>query len=163
MIGWLFIGFGALALFSGVMVAIASVMMPMPARPPAKMFDAPLPLQWMSRAFEYFTVIAAIQIIVAATMVWSGAAFLRLERWSRTVLEIITWLALTYVIAFGAFWLWTAASMWSVAPSDAGPMNLAFPLFLAVGAMMIVGMAVPLVVIIRVLRGATVRGAFLTP
>lgn len=158
-IGWLFVGFGALALLGGVFGAIVSLSFPFPDEPAAKMADAPLPFQVMSRLFGYFWLLAAVQIVVAIAMIWSGAAFLRLRPWGRTVIEGITRMALVYNLAFGAFWIWLVAAMWSEAPAGADAATIVFPVFISFGAVMIAAFSVPMVVILRVLRGRTVRDA----
>jgi len=158
-IGWLFIGFGVLAMLGGVFGAIMSFLIPFPDEPAAKMVDAPLPFRLMSRLFDYFALLAGIQIVVATAMIWSGAAFLRLRPWARTVIEGLTWIALVYDLAFGAFWIWAVAAMWSESAPAADETTIFFPLFISFGALMIAAFAVPMIVIIRVIRSRTVRAA----
>jgi hypothetical protein len=158
-IGWLFVGFGALALLGGIFGTIMSFLIPFPDEPAAKMIDAPPPFRLMSRLFDYFGFLAAAQVAVAIIMICSGVAFLRLQSWARTAIEAVTWLGLTYNLAFGAFWIWAVVTMWREVPAEAGEAAMFFPVFIAFGAAMIVAFSIPPIVIIRVVRGHTVRTA----
>lgn len=158
-IGWLFVGFGALALLGGLFGTIMSLLIPLPDEPAAKMIDAPPPLRLMWHLFNYFAFLAAAQIVVAIIMICSGVAFLRLQSWARTAIEAITWLGLAYNIVFGAFWIWAVVTMWREVPAEAGEAAMFFPVFLAFGTAMIVAFTIPAIVIIRVVRGHPVRTA----
>lgn len=158
-IGWLFIGCGALAILSGAFAVVISIVAPPPAEPPAKTADAPLPFQIVGRIFDYMGLLGAVQIVIAALMIWSGAAFLRLRAWARTVIEAITWLGLLYTLSFGAMWIYLVSTIWREAEAAPDAMNVFFPMFIGMGAAVILSFAIPLVVILRVVRGRAVREA----
>src|SRR5688572_3198430 len=110
-IGWLFVGFGALTAMGGLFGLAISFVMPFP--PPGELAAArdnmPAPFGLMTYMFDYFWVMALGQLIVAGLMIAAGAAFLKLRSWGRTVLEAITWAGLAYLLAFGTFWVWAVS------------------------------------------------------
>jgi hypothetical protein len=80
--------------------------------------------------------------------------FLKLQPWARAALEGLTWLFLTFIVGFGIFWI----SMWCSMPSRGSP-----PGFTIVGvAMGIASLAfygVPMGIVLKYLRGETVKDA----
>ena len=55
----------------------------------------------MPAIFKFFPLLVIIQIGVAITGLVSGINFLKLKTWSRTVLEILTWLLVLFIVGFG--------------------------------------------------------------
>ena len=161
-IGWLYIGFGILGLLSGVLFTAMSFLMRSTmtgAQMPPPSPDEPAFFRLMTSMFDWFWLFGVAQVVVMSLMIWSGAAFLRLRAWARTVVEIIAWLGLTYNVGFGVLWCLTLLSMTQNVPRDSTYVS-AFPwIMLAMGIVMIIAFSIPLVVIIRVVRGRVVRDA----
>jgi hypothetical protein len=113
----------------------------------------------MDRLFDAFWVVGALQLLIAAVMISAGVGLLRLRPWGRTGAEVLAWLGLVYNVSFGTLWCWTLIEMTRNVPREAGAAGAIPMIMLAFGVVMIVAFCVPLVVIIRVLRGKTVRNA----
>jgi hypothetical protein len=157
-IGWLAVVLGIMMIFSGSFGLLVFTLMP--GKPSAQsMGGVPGPLVFMARVFDYFPLLVMVQVVVAATMIASGAAFLRLRAWARTALEVLAWLVLCYLIGFGGLWLYAAASMGSVASQSAEVPAVFFLALMGIGVFAIVGFTIPVVLVLRVLRGRTVREA----
>lgn len=158
-IGWLYVVFGIFMLFGGAFgLAISSVIDTAEIAKASQ--EMPPAFRTMTRVFFYFDLLAAVQLVVAIVVIISGAAFLKLRPWSRPVLEIFAWLALAYLIGFGAFWIWSVTSVAQAVPADAQAPTGFFAIFTAVGIVMILAFAVPPAIIIRFLRSTKVRSAF---
>jgi hypothetical protein len=154
-IGWIYIAVAILMILSSVMSFAVSATMPPPPSPDRFPSDGSTRFGfWL---FGHLRVVAVIQIVAALVTLAASVAFLRLQSWGRVVLELLAWLALTYDLVCGGFWLYSAASMTSRMPSSIPP----FPsgLFLGTGVVIIAVFAVPIVVIIRFLRGNAIRDA----
>jgi tellurite resistance protein TehA-like permease len=105
-----------------------------------------------------FPVLALLQAGFGLFGLWSGIHFLKLEPWSRTALEVLTWVLLVFVVAFGIFWLFMWIWMARNAPS------LAFTVMGAVMGTCITALyAVPLGIMLKYLRGEKVRNAMIGP
>lgn len=157
-VGWLYVAFGALSVFSGIFGLVISLMLP-DFGAPGEMVDGPPPFRIVMSVFDYFGLLAAVQIVAASAAIWGGVAFLRRRAVGRAILEGITWLALIWIVGFGVFWVWVVMSMWSSTPAE--PASVIFPAFIALGVVMVIGMAIVVAVILRVLRGPAVRGAMI--
>lgn len=159
-IGWLYVGFGLLMALGGAFGLVMSFAMPTPHTDLSTQPDMPAPFKLMSHLFDYFWVAAGVQLLVAVLMIVAGAAFLKLKPWSRPVLEGVAWAGLLYDIGFGVFWIWGVSSMGARnPPAGQAPETAFFAGFLAFGVVLILAFAVPPIVVIRSLRGATVRQA----
>lgn len=161
-IGWLAIVFGILMIFSGTFGLLVFSLTPVrPSDQPVG--GVPEPFVLMAKIFDYFGVLAAVQIAVATIMIASGAAFLRLRSWARTALEVLSWLALCFLVSFGGWWLYAATFIGSAAselPELPAVVTTAFfSVLMAVGIVNFVVFSVPVVVTLRVLRGRAVREA----
>jgi len=141
-----------MSFLSAAMVGILTTIFPIPEQTSANM---PAPWVLMMRAFRYFPWISLVQVTLASIVICSGIAFLRLRKWSRPIMEGVTWLALLYVLAYGAFWLWLVDSL-LYKGTDA---IIVARFMQAAGVLMIVVFASAAIVIIRLLRGPTVRAA----
>jgi hypothetical protein len=123
---------------------------------------APFQFGVMEVIFQYFGLIAMMQVALAIFIIIASIQFLRLRRWARTALEVIAWLGLVYIVGFGIFWVVSWIGITSNIPVTEGVSGPS-PMFNIVGAVMgsVVALvwAVPLVVIIVFLRGKTIRGA----
>jgi hypothetical protein len=109
--------------------------------------------------------IAMVQGVLAIFVIIVSIQFLSLRRWARTALEVITWLGLAYVVGFGIFalieWITTGSRIWVSEGGASGPLSW-FGIFLAVMISVVtICCAVPLVVIIKFLRGKTIREVLL--
>ena len=158
-IGWVFIGVGILSTLAGGFGLIVSLLVPF--RPPATELtvDASPTFRVMEFVLRFYSAIAVVQLCVAVLTIVAGAAFLRLKTWARTALEVLTWLGLMYSVCFGVFWLWSLASMLRTAAPGTGN-GLGYVMF-GFGLVTIFGFLIPLIIILRTLRGQTVRNAVL--
>ncbi len=142
-IGWVWVIIGGLMMLSAAMGLLASLAAP---HPPT---SDPRPLM-----FRIFPVLATVQMCVAALGAISGFHFLKLKAWSRTVLEILTWLLLAFSIGFAVFWV----REWLDVTSQHSNTN--FGLMGALMGVVVTGIyAVPLGVMLKYLRGTKVKNA----
>jgi hypothetical protein len=99
--------------------------------------------------------------VIAIFVIIASIQFLMLRRWARTALEVIAWLGLVYVVGFSIFrliMLITTSLISSMWVSEGGA-SYPFGIFLAVMISVVaICCAVPLIVIIKLLRGKTIRG-----
>ena len=149
-IGWAWIVVGVLMGLSammGLLLTIASGGMPEASQAGAR---------GMPDLWRLLPLLVICQMGVAVLGVVSGINFLKLRRWSRCVLEVLSWLLLLFIVGFGVFWL----SSWLSASTGGAP-----PVFALVGAAMgvvITGVyAVPLAIMLKYLRGPKVRSAMI--
>jgi hypothetical protein len=162
-IAWIFIAGAILMILSGGMGFAAFTFMKQTAGglPPVPE-DIPGQLGIMKFIFQYFELIAIVQVAFAIFVMIASIQFLRLRRWARTALEVITWLGLVYAVGFGIFWVVSWIGITSNIPITEGTVGPS-PKFNMVGAVMgsviTLCWAVPLVVIIIFLRGKTIRRA----
>lgn len=128
------------ALFSSVMIRQMSQ-----AHPEA--------LQDTPAIFRFLPLLAPVQVGVGILGIIAGINFLKLKSWARIVLEVLTWLLLFFILVFGIFFV----SQWS----GHGPSG-----FMVMGAVMgvvILGIyAVPLLIIVKYLRGNRVKNAMIS-
>lgn len=163
-IGWIFIVVAVLMILGGAMGLVAfsfihpsggSTVPPMPK-------DVGRTFAVMSIVFQYFGLLASLQIVFAIFILIAGIQFLKLRAWARIALEIVSYLGLIYTVGFGTFWVvsWiSVTSRFPVAESTVGPPAL-FNIFGAVmGIVVIAVCVVPLIVIIKFLRGETIKEA----
>jgi hypothetical protein len=134
LIGWVYIAFGILAAFGGVIALLVSLLRPMP---------------------YFFPLIAAVQLAVGSAMIAGGKSFLRMRAWARTVLEILAWLGLLYNVAFAVLWIWFVMPMFRATSREAWML----PVMTAIGLSTNIAFCAALVYIISVLRGSNIRSA----
>ena len=104
--------------------------------------------------FKIFPLLAVIQIGAGIVGLISGINFLKLKSWSRTVLEILTWLLLIYCIGFGIFW----AFSWISHNIEESPSGFTI-IGVVMGVMIICIYGVPLFIMLKYLRGNKVKTA----
>ena len=162
LIAWVAIVLGVLMLLSACLgLAAFTIMMDssgggLPPLPEG----ASAPLRFLSRLFRSYDLLAYAQIVLSGIIVASGIAFLRLRQWARSVLEIVCWLGITYVVVFGLFWVmtWTTATATMPAPDQATGLSRMFGLFgVALGVVVTISLAAPPAAAIWFLRSRTVR------
>lgn len=97
---------------------------------------------------------SAVKLVAGSTIVASAVYFLRLKNWGRSTLEVFTWLGLAAFAVLGLFWVYTG---YVFATSGFGiGLSIAF----AGSALVMLGLvAVPLVIMVRKLRGDEVKNA----
>jgi hypothetical protein len=164
-IGWIVIAGAILMILSGGMgFAVFSFMKQSAGGAPPVPEDIPGQLGVLKIAFQHFELIAMVQCALAIFIIIAGIQFLRLRRWARIALEVVAWLGLVYVVAFGIFWVVSWLGITSSIPiteGAPGPTPL-FGIFGAVmGSVVALCWAVPFVVIIIFLRGKTIKEALL--
>ncbi len=148
---WLWIVMGG---FAYMMISKAGPL------PPAS-GDMPADFKTISYLFQYFGVFILLQGVFALIAIWAGVSLLRLKRWARTTIEVLSWIALLYTVGFGIFWVYMWISMTNTMPQHGGPIDSGPFQWLgaAMGTIITAIFAVPLWIMIRYLRGAEVRTA----
>jgi hypothetical protein len=164
-IGWMFIASAILMILSGGMGFAAFTFMKQAAggAPPLPE-DIPGQLGIIEFAFQYFELIAAVQVAFAIFILIASIQFLWLRRWARAALEVVSWLGLAYMVGFGIVWVASWIGITSSIPlteGTPGPSPMFNILGVVMGSFVTVCLAVPLVVIIVFLRGKTVREALM--
>lgn len=163
-IGWMCVVFGLLGALGGVMTVLTTSVMSFPLAPPSpdELQGIPAPFRVVLQLFDYVRLLAAIQLALAVVLIAAGAAFLRLRAWARAAIEAMAWLAIAYHAAFGVYWAWAMSAMSALmsgapdAPPNFRPMLMIMTGF---GLVMILVFTIPIVAVIRVLRGPVVRQA----
>ncbi len=145
-IGWAWIIIGGLMCFAAVMGSLGSVII-------GQMSEDDPEVPFIVRIFPF---IAVAQIGVGALGLVSGVNFLKLKSASRTVLEVLSWLLLLFVIGFGIFWMHGWLSMtFDHAPTGFGLMGA------IMGVVITVIYVIPLAIMLKYLRGDKVRNAMI--
>ena len=147
-IGGVWIVFGVLMFLSSVMGLLSWNMVGEAAK------SEPNFHQNMPSIMSFFPHIVAVQSIVAIFGLISAINFLRLRSWSRAVLEIVTWILLIAIAGFSVYWEvgWVSSSF------SNGPDG--FDILGAVMGLFIFAMfVIPLVIMLRYLRGDKVKNA----
>lgn len=112
-IGWAWIVIGILMCLSSVMALFASSMILSQIST-----ESPDAAKNVPAFLRFFPLLAVLQFGVAIFGIISGVNFLKLKAWSRTALEILTWLILIFVVGFMIFWVasWSFGTASSHAP-----------------------------------------------
>ncbi|MGE5277445.1 MAG: hypothetical protein ACM3SU_10660 [Acidobacteriota bacterium] len=122
-----------------------------------KGFFSELPGGWVLRlGFRHFGASLLLQIVVGIAIAISAYALLRLRPWARTVIEVLCWLGLTFVVCFAAMW----ALFWTRVPQAAARPAWTASVGVAVALGICGGLAAAFVAMIRSLRRPEIRGAF---
>ena len=134
--------------FSSIMGLFSFTMMDQMQQPPTTSHqDIPVML-------KIFPLMAVVQILIGGLGFVSGLSFLKLKKWSRNVLEILSWLMLIFIIGFMVYWVFNWLSM----TADHGPKG--FNLGGAIMGVIVSGIyAVPLGIMIKFLRGEKIKTA----
>jgi hypothetical protein len=147
-IGWVWIIMGGLMFFSATMALISS----------STIVDIAKDDPNMPFFFKAFPFIAAVQIVGAVIGLISGFSFLNLKSWSRNVLEILTWALIIFIVCFGVFFI---SHFFSASSQNS---NFGFGMIKYVFMIMMMGMyGVPLIIMVKYLRGEKVRSAIVGP
>ena len=112
-VAWLAILGGVWTLLGSLAVFVFAWSMPAPPDPA----DAPWQVRLLYGLFRYARLVALLQVVLAAVLVWAGVGLLRLRASARAALEGLSWLGLLYVAAVGAFW-WLAWTAFPELPQD---------------------------------------------
>lgn len=163
-IGWLFIVVAGLMILSGAMGYIAYISMKkMGGDIPPVTPDMPGSFQRMAAVFQHIGLLIAVQVALGVVVIFAGIYFLKLRPWARTALEVFSWLGLVYVIGFGIFALvsWVGMSSKMLIESSAQGAPPMFDIMgIIIGVVAIGAWAVPIIVIIKFLRGPKIRDVF---
>ncbi len=162
-IGWTFIVSAILMILSGGMgLMMFSLMNQMKADVPPITEELPDQFRAPAIIFEYYVLISLFEIAGAIFVLIAGIQFLKLRKWARNALEIISWLSLVFTVVFGIYWVISWVSLSSKIPIQEGVSGVP-PMLGVFGAVMggVVTLiwAAPLVVIIYFLRGKTIKEA----
>lgn len=157
-IAWLWIAGGILLLVSALLTwAVLSLIGPVTATAAGRI---PLESAMISAVSSNIGVLVWTQAALGVPSIVAGVQFLKLRRWARTVIEILTWVSLAYVLINGGYFLY----VWESIAAD-----LSKQLMLERGALVTLGyvtmvtltviFAAPLGFMLRYLRGAEVKQA----
>jgi len=151
-LGWIYIVLAALMLLAAIggFVVRTVIDQRMPEGRPPVPDDAPLELRFDSIVFGHYRILCVAQTLFAVLLGLSAAQFLRLRAWARHGLEAATWLGLTCVVGVGIL----------TASDSELPGSLLVRVVM--GTVFALVYAVPCLVLIWLLRGATTRHAMLT-
>ncbi|MDY6845490.1 MAG: hypothetical protein SVW57_15545 [Thermodesulfobacteriota bacterium] len=149
-IGWTWIILGGLMFFSSIMALFSFSMISQTSQANSQSH------QDIPAIFKYFPLLAIVQIGVSVTGLVSGINFLKLKSWSRSVLEILTWLLLLFVVGFGGFFIFQWSSMSS--PHTSFGFSI-MEFVMAIGIFGIYG--IPLGIMVKYLRGEKVKKAII--
>ena len=113
------------------------------------------------KAFEYFHLLALVQLVISALLIAASGALLKCRAWGRTVVEVLNWALLLYALSFGTYWIymWTSLTSAAQAPGRGTPPPGFQAFGVIAGIINIVVFAVPLGLSIYYLRSKTVREA----
>ncbi len=156
---WMWIISAALVGAGEVLGALVESMVQQLAGPGA---GVPPELAGLVASAAKFGVEDVLQIAAAVVGLWAGFALLRLEAWARTAIEVLTWLTLAYTLERGIFWTVAWKTVSGEVAQDAGipvDQNVLQSAGTATGIVLTIVFAVPLVLMIRYLRGAEARAA----
>jgi len=163
-IGWLFIAVAGIMIISGTMAYMVQNSMKQTAGTfPPPTADMPGSFQFMAILFRHVGLLAAVQVAFGVVVIFAGTQFLKLRPWARTALEVVSWLGLVYVLGFGTFMVvsWVGMSnRMPVASSAQGAPPMFGIMGLVTGVVVIAVWTVPIVLIIKILRGPKIRDAF---
>ena len=150
-IGWLWIAFGALIVFSSVMAGVAYWATADQVAEAAEVgFRGP-----MGFVFGHYPVFVLLQFVFGGVGIVTAIEFLRRQPWTRLALEGLTWGAIALLLG-------TQLLVLTEVLGTASSGELAIIVFLTFG----VGIAfflVPAVLMLRALRGQVVRDALKPP
>jgi hypothetical protein len=103
-----------------------------------------------------------LQTICAIFMLIVGIEFLRLRAWARTAIEILSWLCIVFAVMIVLFfittWINIVSQMMAFEGND-GSSSALNVLGIGVGIILMVLFVIPLLIIIRALRGKAIRDA----
>jgi hypothetical protein len=159
-LGWVLVGFSALAAVSALLGLIMLLVMKTWAPggfPPPKLAADPRSASLL-RLFQYVTTFAAVQAGIAGFSVYAGVAFLKLRPWARAYFEVVSWLSMAWAVGFGVVWL-TAFTGITAGLSRTAPGGVTNTVMVA-GVLSTVGSVAVPVVLIWLLRSRHVRPAF---
>lgn len=159
-VGWAWIGIGALMLLAGAGAFLVSVLTE--GQGPASSATSsgfPAPFTFV---FHHFAAFALAQVVLALAAICSAVMFLRLTSWARTGLELVSWLTLLYAIVLGVYF---AIFWYGSIPAGPEPKGSVLPslmfrdLGVVMAAIITAVNAVPLLLFLWWLRKDDVRRA----
>lgn len=127
-------------------------------------FEAlPAALAPLLRLLEEMELLLIVQMLLSGLTLWAGVEFLRLRPWSRTCLELASWITVGLCVALGLFlaWAFLFGGIIEERPDGGGPPIVAIRVFAVSSVLMSAVSAVALpAVFIWLLRGRFVRPYF---
>jgi hypothetical protein len=130
-IGWIWVGLGVLAFFSGTGGFLVSSIQGLPSSP------LPVRSALMDFLWQHYREGAAIQAGLAVFIVLTAFMLLRRKSWARVALQILSAAFLTWTVLFGIWWIRSLA----VFASDSAYQHLllVFRIFMSVGGALVMG------------------------
>lgn len=176
-LGWLFIGIGALWIATGVLGVFAfRVVGPaehqatplMEVRPPAEEARGPAGIERPAeqaglgplRGVRVQDVFLLLLIGVGVFLVIAGIEFLRLRAWAQSALEVFCWLSLACSVAL---LLLCVVGIFVIGPPGTHVLSGVHMLETAIAVVGVAVYVVPLIVVTKFLRGDTIRAAMGKP
>lgn len=103
---------------------------------------------------DHFIPATLLQLCISVFSIIAGINFLRLRAWARTLVVILSWVCLSFVVCFGSFWIFE----WIMKLQEAAPHKLGV-IGLIMNVLFIALYSIPLIVIVRSVRSNKVRMA----
>ena len=132
--------------------------------PPEELGHPPPGFDRFSWIFERFRALAAFQTLGAAFSLYAGVRFFQLRRWARAYFEILLWLALAWLAAFGVLmsrsWIEISSTIPRTHAVGGPPAQLLVLFGVSVTAAATVSNAAIPAVLVWLLRSRHVRPAF---
>jgi hypothetical protein len=155
-IGWIWLVLAAISFFKTIVNFIFWVALK-PAIPSLVAMAAredPM-ARYLNPLLEHYSLVLAVQALLAAAVGISAYFLLRLRPWARVAIQTVCWLGLVYLACFAVFWLFIMSRAAAAHPRGPVPTSVGIAVCLALAA----GLAV----MIGSLRSRRLRAAFIPP
>jgi hypothetical protein len=159
-IGWLWVVLGVLFLLRALVNMILWKILKPDMLGFLETFAGVPPAQqrFLRPLFEHLGALQTIEATLSAAVIVIAFRLLRLRPWARVGMQVVCWLVLAAVAAFGAFWVWLCRSVAAAVPSSAASSFERFGL--VAGLAFCLAVAAGLAVMIALLSSSRVREAF---
>ncbi len=161
-IAWVWIVLGGLS----ILIAVPSLLLfwfvfDLPELQESIPVEVPWIVKIMAKGAQWLDLLYLLQLALGTFAVVSAIHFLRLRRWARTALEILSWGTLVYIMGFGTVWVLGWISMAGHIPAEVQVIDgETFQIIGAImGPIMALIFALPFGIMVWHLRGDKVRNA----
>ena len=159
-IGWMFVIFAILLVLSGCMSFIfAELIRKMPEAYQEMPIDINQLFKSMPFAFSSIMIFSILQIVYGVVILVSGIYFLKLKSWARITLEVISWFGLLATLVSAVLGVLGFTASLKVL-SELGFTQINIVLGIIVYLVITIIFIIPIIVIIKALRGRVLKEAF---
>lgn len=160
LIGWMFIVFAILLILSGAMgFLVVGLIKTMPEILEEMPNDLLGYLNSMPMIFQNLEFLSILQIAFAVIILVTSTYFLKFRTWARTGLEVICWCGLVASAGFSVLMIFGTIETMS-ASAECRTLPVSGFILIVLNIVLTVLFAFPIILIIRSLRGKTMRQAF---